>query len=185
MIKRVKIFSRKEIEAHVMTGISPVEGTWALISIYAENMFIHFSVATALEKLNCKSFLSLQFEDITQKECLKLQKDRPEEKRKLFNNKIARIIINFLDQINDENIDTLVLHCAAGISRSGAVGLFANQYYKLDHKEFMRDNSRIIPNMYILSVLNEESGLYSDYVKFWENENNDQFRKQVFGTFDK
>lgn len=47
-----------------------------------------------------------------------------------------------------------LLHCAAGVSRSGAVGAFINDYFLGDHVEFKKRNPHIYPNGYVLSLLN-------------------------------
>ena len=41
----------------------------------------------------------------------------------------------FCKKIYKEDI-TLIVHCSAGISRSGAVGTFVNQYLNLDTQKF-------------------------------------------------
>ena len=74
--------------------------------------------------------------------------------------------IEFIDLAITNNHKVLI-HCAAGISRSGAVGLFCCRYFDLDQKEFRRLNSQITPNLHVLNVLNKESGIDDDYIKFW------------------
>ncbi len=41
-----------------------------------------------------------------------------------------------------------------GISRSGAVGTFVNDYFKADYEEFKRNNPNILPNGQVLAMLN-------------------------------
>lgn len=84
-----------------------------------------------------------------------------------FNEDMAKSVISFLDQ-NKALCDTLIVHCDAGMSRSSAIGLWANRYLGLDEKTFMVDNPRKCPNVDALSILMEVSGLNDSYKDFWE-----------------
>jgi len=77
---------------------------------------------------------------------------------KAFTKDDAKKIINFLD--DNKNINTLLIHCAAGISRSGAVGSFALSYLNGDKEHFKQTNSFIMPNARVLRLLNNEISKY-------------------------
>lgn len=62
-------------------------------------------------------------------------------------------IIDFTDR--HKNKENFIIHCSAGISRSGAVGRFIQEILDLDSKKFYRDNPHIKPNLYILKRLRE------------------------------
>lgn len=47
----------------------------------------------------------------------------------------------------------LVVHCTAGICRSGAVGLFANFLAGNDEEEFRKRNPQILPNEWVFDSL--------------------------------
>ena len=74
----------------------------------------------------------------------------------------AQEIYDFIKE--NEGKDLYIVHCAAGISRSGAVGTFINDFYKGDRDKFIRQNPYIHPNGLVLSLLNriarEDDGLY-------------------------
>ena len=55
---------------------------------------------------------------------------------KVFNKNMAKQIVEFLKKKLNDNIDCIVVHCTAGISRSGAVGTVLNEYYN----KFLEDN---------------------------------------------
>lgn len=76
------------------------------------------------------------------------------EKCKPFSNKDAKQILNFLKA--NKTVNTLIIHCAGGISRSGAVGKFALNYLNGDRERFKIDNGHINPNGRVLRMLNEE-----------------------------
>jgi predicted protein tyrosine phosphatase len=48
------------------------------------------------------------------------------------------------------------IHCSAGISRSGAVGTFINDYFKQDYKNFRKRHPHIHPNGRVLRLLNRK-----------------------------
>lgn len=63
----------------------------------------------------------------------------------------AQELYDFIASHSDKK--SCVVHCAAGISRSGAVGTFVHDYYQGDYEVFKRDNPHIFPNSHILSLL--------------------------------
>lgn len=63
-------------------------------------------------------------------------------------------IVSFLSRNKDKK--QLYVHCAAGISRSGAVGMFANDFFGTeDYFTFINNNKAIKPNVTILSRLKQ------------------------------
>ncbi|MBQ1971250.1 MAG: dual specificity protein phosphatase family protein, partial [Treponema sp.] len=61
---------------------------------------------------------------------------------------------------------SIYVNCAAGISRSGAVGYVLNLYFNKflennehDYKLFNQNNSQIQPNPYVKSLLMSKFGL--------------------------
>lgn len=64
----------------------------------------------------------------------------------------AKKIIEFIDRNKDRNF---IVHCSAGISRSGAVGTFITEYLEKDYKLFKEHNKHISPNHMVLSMLNK------------------------------
>lgn len=51
--------------------------------------------------------------------------------------------------------DYFVVHCTAGVSRSGAVGEFVNDIFGIPYSEFKRLNPQIVPNVVIKQGLNK------------------------------
>lgn len=165
-MKKIVVLSRQEVEHIVSTGAFPeyakehIQGNWVLISIYGEYPVLHtFAQLDTLKSAGCVQYIDCHFADITEQI----------DEFVLFNKIHARKIIDFIDKMKDE-VDTLVVHCAAGISRSGAVGLFVCRYLGLDETEFRKINSNIAPNMHVLKVLNTVSGIDDRYVDFWKNQ---------------
>ena len=94
----------------------------------------------------CKEALTLIFDDI----------DRDVEGAVLFTDEQADSIISFIDRNRD--VDSLLVHCYGGQSRSRAVGAFAMRYLGQDESVFFEDGD---PNPYVYSKLMDRSGLYS------------------------
>ena len=95
--------------------------------------------------------LRLVFDDITSEEKISMIK-LGQSNRVLFCKEDAEKIIDFVDR-NKDKYECFV-HCAAGVSRSGAVGTFINDLCQYESFEaFARSNSQIKPNFYILAAL--------------------------------
>lgn len=62
-------------------------------------------------------------------------------------------IVAFVNQHKDKKV--FIVHCSAGISRSGAVATFIKDkfYEQVDKETFMQNNKNIQPNLYILKQL--------------------------------
>ena len=123
---------------------------------FKDNAFISINDFTGsfsdhlLEK-DHDNYISLNFDDITEEE----QKSPTNKgQTKVISDEDIEKIVEFVKKHKDK---TFIVHCAAGISRSGAVGLFINDYFGYDYKEFKKDNPYIIPNRYIYNKLIEKS----------------------------
>lgn len=71
-----------------------------------------------------------------------------------FTEKQAQQVLGFLKENKD--VKTLFVHCAGGISRSGAVGRFALDYLHGDKEFFKQTNRHILPNPKVTMLLNEQ-----------------------------
>ena len=72
-----------------------------------------------------------------------------------FNEHKAKRMYEFMLKNKDKSL--AVLHCGAGISRSGAVGQFLwENFGTVSYEDFKRKNKKIDPNKHILRLLNEE-----------------------------
>lgn len=154
----IEIYPRKHVENIISWKIKPgsIGNKWALISISGQSSvkIDQLENRRILKEIGCEEILSVVFDDVTDQDNAGVHL--------LFNNGIARQIINFVDKYKD--VDTLVVHCAAGISRSGAVGVFAARYLNLDENK-LYDRFPIIPNQFVLKILMDESGLNNSYFK--------------------
>jgi len=99
-----------------------------------------------------KNLLVMNFDDIAN------EPETPEDlgQAVMFSPEMAEQIIRFVD---DGGMPLLV-HCAAGISRSGAVGEVLNWYFnryltdsKTDYDDFIQNNRQILPNPIVRRIM--------------------------------
>lgn len=83
----------------------------------------------------------------------------------VFSPEQADEMIEFIEKNKDKQI--FIVHCGAGISRSGAVTVFINDLYGNSFKEFKNDNRKVDPNYCILSRLRER--YRKKYPDFYES----------------
>ena len=82
-----------------------------------------------------------------------------------FSVKQANKIIDYVEKHKDKQI--MIVHCTAGISRSGAVAAFINDLYGNSYKEFFNDNRQVQPNSYVSRILREQ--YRKKYPDFYES----------------
>ena len=102
--------------------------------------------------LNHPHLLTLTFDDI----CNEPETLEDLGNAILFNEDMAHAIMRFVD---DGKISLLV-HCTAGISRSGAVGEVLNWYFNrylesntADDEDFVQNNRQIMPNTIVRRIM--------------------------------
>lgn len=110
--------------------------TYVVISIqdsHTDGFGITFS-----ENQYCKAVLTLKFDDII----------RPVDGAQIFTEKMAEQIIRFIRKY--KAVDTLLIHCYAGQSRSRAVGAFAVKLLGGDNSVYFKKYN---PNEYVYELL--------------------------------
>lgn len=110
--------------------------------------------------------LVLHFDDVTQG-CI----DAKYSPYKVFNKALAKQIVKFLNEKLTTDINMIVVHCTAGISRSGAIGTVLNDYYNRFLEENKSDwnyfnyagHERVLsPNPTVSRYLRKELGMSYD-----------------------
>lgn len=94
--------------------------------------------------------ITLQFDDVLNSG--ELSPTNRSGNTRAFETTDAKKILDLLDANPDAK--NCIVHCAAGISRSGAVGQIVNDYYKGDYNVYRRNNPRIMPNQMVIQKLN-------------------------------
>ncbi len=101
----------KYVLKHIQYEYAKKTDTYAVISIQDPGGFgFEFT-----EGRYCKGVLTLYFDDV----------EEAGGGCRLINKSQAKQIINFIQEHQD--VDTLLIHCYAGVSRSRAVGVFARE----------------------------------------------------------
>lgn len=70
---------------------------------------------------------------------------------KAFTEKQSVELFDFIEKHKDK--ESCIVHCTAGISRSGAIGTFINDFYGGDTEEFKKQNPYVLPNGLVLMLL--------------------------------
>ena len=113
-----------------------------------------------------KRVLHLLFDDVGE-----IEKDNPS--LILFSIEHAKKIIEFVKTIPQKESTVLYINCAAGISRSGAVGSCLNEYFNngnvKDFEHFKIINSQIQPNPYVKRILTKELFGEKDYEEIFKS----------------
>jgi len=92
-------------------------------------------------------------------ECIKKKKPTSG----FFSEHKAKRMYEFMMRNKDKSL--AVLHCGAGISRSGAAGQFLwENFGTISYEDFKRKNKKIEPNNHILRLLNEQKDLANKFL---------------------
>jgi len=163
MIKEIKIYPRYVMDQFAASGgmhFPYHDLPWHLISIYGDGEadLLTNENKKVFQEMGCRHFLSLNFWDIVK------QTDLPPGIGIVFHKGQAKQTVDMIKKIQEEKEDSvLVAHCSAGISRSGAIGVFACDYCRLDYGEFMKKNPSLMANPYVLRLLRREAGMIPDF----------------------
>lgn len=79
----------------------------------------------------------------------------------------AKEIFDFIKSNSDKK--ELFVHCAAGISRSGAVGSFVYEYFGGAYKELLKKHPHILPN-----------GRVTRFLRMYERMDGDDYQNIIF-----
>jgi predicted protein tyrosine phosphatase len=163
MITEIRIFNRPEMEAFEENPESfPYAGRkWALLSFHGEHRkFLEDQTYHKFKKIGMVDAISRRFWDVTDDDDYIRGYSEMQKKLVLFNREHAKVIVDFVKTMQDMDEEiVLVAHCNAGISRSGALGVFAAEYIGYGFDRLMKENPRLQPNPFVLRLLREEAGL--------------------------
>lgn len=117
--------------------------SYVIISIHEspiEDYNIHFS-----KNFFCKDVLELNFSDIEETWVKELGPDFF-----LFSDEDAKKIVNFIKKYENSDIDEILIHCNAGVSRSTAVADAIAKYLGKDNSIYFKNSK---PNKYVYEKL--------------------------------
>lgn len=100
---------------------------------------------------NAENAIVLFFDDVDKDFEVPDIKTREKLLLKAFTKEQAQQLFYFVTKHKDK--ENCVIHCEAGVSRSGAVGKFICDYLRLDQLQFMQQNPYINPNTHVLRLL--------------------------------
>lgn len=137
MMKKISVFSRAEFEKIYNTLSENQKSKIAFISVtdFGSDFIDN-------DKIN---FLNLKFDDAETQESWTV---------KLFDEQMANQILNFCDLNKDK--ERFIVHCTAGISRSGAIGEVLSFLFGENYLDFKKRNPQIIPNYLVKKILTKQ-----------------------------
>ena len=176
--KIIRVLSRQDFNKHInrLNFIdSGIPNNVAIIEIFnsdnCENMVNRFGVEDDFNYVNnlqsAKLFgnnvCHLVFDDIINTKTVCLNENDIELKK--FNFHHAKTLLKFI--INNFNANEWIVHCSAGISRSGAVGLFLFELFRSKNFNVIFDQiNHIHPNSLVFETLNKTKDCFefSDFI---------------------
>lgn len=105
---------------------------------------------------NHPNVLNLSFSDVTDDNISYFKRAYNNENFELLSESDADKAVKFIYGLA-ESVDLWVVHCLAGISRSGAFGHYITELMGWDIDEYYRINPRVNPNPYVLRKLKESN----------------------------
>ena len=144
---KIRVYSKKDfINLMISNNLTSSNVEEVKSTIFIE---INETSGVSYFKENLENVLILHFDDLTYLES---------EDLTLFNKEHALQIIKFFEKFKDR--ENIIIRCNAGVSRSGALGLFFNDLLRQDYFEFKKNNPKVIPNGFVYSLLRE---VYNEY----------------------
>jgi predicted protein tyrosine phosphatase len=146
MNNHITVVSRARFKQMVESGQIP-EGT-AIISIHEpKNKIIVGGYALPWPKIleDSDTVLNLWFNDS--------EEYNPHTETVLFDEDMADKVVEFVERNKDAK--QWLLHCTAGISRSGAVGGFVADYLGVSYLDYKKANPKICPNALVSKLLTQ------------------------------
>ncbi|MFA5313595.1 MAG: hypothetical protein WC375_09835 [Methanomassiliicoccales archaeon] len=160
MISTVKVLNRLWLEGIARGEITGLPERWYLISIYTNpsQLFLTDSACISLRRQGCVGMLPVMFADATESNFEAVKTKEPHTV--LFGDNEARQIMAFIQGAKrDTQPAVLIVHCDAGVSRSGAIGTWINDFLEMDYSKFKKNNPYIQPNPHVLKKMRDISGM--------------------------
>lgn len=98
--------------------------------------------------------INLTFSDLEEDKELPVLGENRTELFKAMTPEQASALYKFIKANKDK--EAVLIHCTAGVARSGAVGAFINDFTGGDYLEFKRNNPNIQPNPHVYNLLRKE-----------------------------
>jgi predicted protein tyrosine phosphatase len=189
VIAKVKVYNRFNMGIVAQFGRDsgfPFCGRrWHLVSVYTGDkqspLYLTDETVAALKGIGMAESLSLEFWDITDSPRLIEELKVKYPQYILFSEEQAAKVAKFMaDRKAEKGDDILVVHCDAGISRSGAIAEFACEFFGMGRKEFLKENPYLHANPMVLRMLRNAAGMAQESAFTWQREREAEQRKKEF-----
>lgn len=150
----ISVYSRNQVKRMYKKDPMFYKQHW-FISIFSSEMEDQNGKTASYSPLpDGANILKLKFDDVTEKDSNYYIH---------FNSNHAKKIVDFIKNIKDDGSMDMIIHCDAGVSRSGAVGYLLNEWFNkfinvnlTDDSYFHMRNSHIMPNPEVVRILKLE-----------------------------
>jgi len=136
-----------------------------------------YDAVYGLDSLSATGILELKFADMTREYWEKHQSTLHPDS--MFNETHAIKLLDFI--YKNKDVENWIIHCDAGLSRSGAVASWIANHFGISFQELQdQQDHKIYPNSIVLDVMNEVSGKTKDAQKLYDDLfNNSQSRRGI------
>lgn len=149
-MNNIFIMSRAKFKEEVKSLTEHQFMDTAFISIHSPKIGMSFNdIDTILE--DSSNVLNLWFHDTDPEAEIEWMASNPPYEEVLFDEEMAKSIKRFVLANKDKK--QWLIHCTAGVCRSGAVGECLSDYFGNDYHKFKRDNPQIKPNVFVKKIL--------------------------------
>lgn len=149
-MNNIFVWSRQKFKEELKTMNEQAFASSAFISIHSPNVGLSFNDTEPILS-DCDNVLNLWFHDIDPEQEREWVETNPPYQEVLFDEEMAVKIKEFV--LRNISAKKWVIHCTAGICRSGAVGEVLSEFFNIPYFEFKRVNPQIRPNIYVKNVL--------------------------------
>lgn len=147
---QIRVFPRKFFEARIGDEDAEILKRFNIISI--NTPWLHESPPFSMDLYGHQNLLVLYFDDVDN------PSDSEQAKHCFMTKAHALNVFTFMGKCDKRR--PLLVHCTAGVSRTGAVGEFLNWYYnrhlednQADFDYFVKHNPQIISNVWVKQKL--------------------------------
>ena len=151
-MNNIFIMSRAKFRETVSSITEQQFMTTAFISIHSPKIGMSFNDTDPILE-DSSNVLNLWFHDTDPEAEIVWMASSPQYEEVLFDEAMAESIKRFVLANKDKK--QWVIHCTAGVCRSGAVGECISDFFGNDYVMFKRDNPQIKPNVFVKKVLNK------------------------------
>ncbi len=146
-MNNIYVLSRVKFEEEIKNLSEQQFMSGAFISIHSPKVGMSFDDTEPILE-SSSNVLNLWFHDFDPESEINQDADCV-----VFDESMALEIKNFV--LKNLNAKFWLIHCTAGVCRSGAVGEVLSDFFQIPYFQFKRDNPQIKPNIFVKNMLKQ------------------------------